>query len=55
MATKENYKETQKFYRNMYKNRGKLVWLSKDPQNPVIKGRTYIKVKEEEKKNGSSS
>ena len=47
----KSYKEQQKFYRNLYKNRGKLVWLSKDPKNTIIKGRTYIKKEDE---NGNS-
>lgn len=52
MATKKNYKEQQKFYHHMYKNRGKIFWLSKDPKNPIIKGRTYVKGKEKENANG---
>ena len=38
----ENYKEEQKKYRDMYKNRGKIFWVSIDKSNPIVKGRTYI-------------
>ena len=50
----KSYKEQQKFYRNLYKNRGRLVWLSKDPKNPIIKGRTYVKKNEEKEINNAN-
>lgn len=47
----ETYKEKQRKYEEMYKNRGKVVWVSKEPNNGIIKGRTYInKEKKEGKK-----
>lgn len=51
-----SYKEKQKKYKEMYKNRGKWVWISKLPdrevlgkkvKNPLNKGRTYIKKEQE--------
>ena len=53
---KEDYKAKQKKYRDMYKNRGKMVWVSKLPdrdlfgkkiKNPLNKGRTYVKKEQE--------
>lgn len=46
----ENYKEKQKKYKEIYKNRGKTIWYSKDPENGITKGKTFVKPKEEEKK-----
>ena len=52
----EDYKTLQKKYREQYKNRERFMWLSKLPPrevngkkiyNPLNKGRTYIKPKEE--------
>lgn len=51
-----SYKEKQKKYRDMYKNRGRWAWISKLPdrevlgkkeKNPLNKGRTYIKKEHE--------
>lgn len=53
-----NYKDEQKKYKQMYKERERFFWLSKLPpreingkviDNPLIKGRTYVKPKEEGK------
>lgn len=41
-----DYKEKQKMYKKMYKERGKFVWISKEKGD--IKGRTFVK-KEQEK------
>lgn len=49
----ENYKEKQRKYEELYKNRGKVFWVSIDKSNPIVKGRTYInsnKKKKVEKK-----
>jgi hypothetical protein len=52
-----DYKEEQKKYRDMYKDRGKFLWLSKlQPtvingkviKNPLTKGRTYVKPKDKD-------
>ena len=45
---KNDYKEKQKMYKRMYKERGKMVWVSKERGD--LKGRTFVKEKEEEKK-----
>ena len=47
---KENYKEEQQKYRDMLKHNVRMIWVSKDLSQPLIKGRTYIKPKDEEKK-----
>lgn len=47
----ENYKENQKKYKELYKNRGRTIWYSKDTTNGILKGRTFIKPKEKEKEN----
>ena len=56
------YKEDQKKYRQMYKEREKFFWLSKLPpreingktvKSPLTRGRTYIKPKEEVTNNGN--
>jgi hypothetical protein len=46
----ENYKEKQKKYKEIYKNRGRTIWYSTDPTNPLAKGKTYVKPKEEKEK-----
>ena len=43
-----DYKEKQKMYRDMYKQSGKIVWVSREKGD--IKGRTYVKKDEELKK-----
>lgn len=52
MAKKEqkpNYKEEQKKYREMRKSSVKMFWSSKEPGD--IKGRTYVKPKDEKEGN----
>lgn len=44
---KEDYKAKQKKYRDMNKYNVRMVWISKDLSQPLIKGRTYVKPKEE--------
>lgn len=46
----QNYKEKQKMYKELYKNRGKTIWYSTDPTNKLAKGKTYVKPKEEKEK-----
>lgn len=46
----ENYKEKQKKYKELYKNRGRTIWYSTDPTNKLAKGKTYVKPKEEKEK-----
>lgn len=48
----ETYKEKQRKYEEMYKNRGKTVWISIDKKNPIVKGRTFINPLKQEKKEG---
>lgn len=43
-----DYKEKQKMYRDLYKQRGKTVWVSKEKGD--IKGRTFVKKEEELRK-----
>lgn len=42
----ENYKEKQKKYKELYKNRGRTIWYSTDPTNPLAKGKTFVIPKE---------
>lgn len=38
-----NYKEKQKQFKDLYEQRGRTIWISKDgSQNGIIKGRTYV-------------
>lgn len=37
-----NYKEKQKQFRDLYEQRGKILWVSKDNSQSIIKGRTYV-------------
>ncbi len=46
----KSYKEQQKFYKNLARSKGKILWVSKDPTNPLAKGKTYIK---KDDKNGN--
>ena len=48
----KNYKEKQAYYKNRAKQEN-MVWVSKEPnfsknKNTIIKGRTYVKPKENE-------
>lgn len=48
----KNYKEKQAYYKNRAKQKN-MVWVSKEPnfsknENTIIKGRTYVKPKENE-------
>ena len=48
----KNYKEKQAYYKNRAKQEN-MVWISKEPnfsknKNTIIKGRTYVKPKENE-------
>lgn len=42
---KLSYKEKQRLYETINKERGKMVWVSKEKGD--IKGRTYVKKEEE--------
>lgn len=48
----KNYKEKQSYYKNRARQEN-MVWVSKEPnfsknKNTIIKGRTYVKPKENE-------
>ena len=48
----KNYKEKQAYYKNRARQEN-MVWVSKEPnfsknKNTIIKGRTYVKPKENE-------
>lgn len=48
-----NYKEKQKYYKERSKQK-KFFWVSTDSQkNDIVKGRTYIKPKENKNDNDS--
>ena len=45
----ENYKQKQNYYRELYKNRGKTIWVSKKigrDGKVLQQGKTYVKPKE---------
>jgi len=46
----EKYKEKQRKYKELYKNRGRTIWYSTDPNNKLAKGKTFVKPKEEKEK-----
>lgn len=46
--TREEYREKQKMYKQLNKERGKYLWVSREKGD--IKGRTYIKKDEELRK-----
>ena len=48
----KNYKEKQAYYKNRARQEN-MIWVSKEPnfsknKNTIIKGRTYVKPKENE-------
>ena len=48
----KNYKEKQQHYKNILKQE-RMIWVSTEPnhkKNSIIKGRTYFKPKEVDKK-----
>lgn len=48
--TREEYREQQKKFKEMRKVNQRFIWVSKDRNDKLIKGRTYIKPKDQDKK-----